>query len=185
MADEYLDIVDENDQVIGRELRSVIHQKGLLHREVHVWFVTPDKQLIFQKRSMMKDTYPGLWCETVGGHVKPGQDYISAAAAEACEETGLPVTLDDLILIDKIHLHVPTGNGLINNTLRCVYLYKRPVSLDNLQIESGEATEFVCRDVDDFVSGTIDLRPLAIPTLFEKPYTDVWPRLQSMLRTMV
>ena len=35
--DELLDVVDENDNIIGRDKRAVIHSKGLLHREVHVW----------------------------------------------------------------------------------------------------------------------------------------------------
>jgi hypothetical protein len=35
--EEKLNIVDENDKVIGEDTRNNIHKKGLLHREIHVW----------------------------------------------------------------------------------------------------------------------------------------------------
>jgi isopentenyldiphosphate isomerase len=37
---EMLEIVDENDNVIGLETREKVHREGLLHREIHIWFVT-------------------------------------------------------------------------------------------------------------------------------------------------
>lgn len=67
-------IVNEQDEVIGEEERSIIHQKGLLHREAHVIFITPDKKIIFQKRGLNKETYPGLLDWTVGGHVDSAND---------------------------------------------------------------------------------------------------------------
>ena len=41
--EEKLNIVDENDEIIGEEARGKIHKDGLLHRETHVWFLTPNK----------------------------------------------------------------------------------------------------------------------------------------------
>ena len=41
MKSERLEIVNETDEVIGLDKRLKIHQKGLLHREIHVWFITP------------------------------------------------------------------------------------------------------------------------------------------------
>ncbi len=46
-----LEIVDDSDTVIGVRSREEIHTLGLRHREVHVWFVTPDNDIIFQRRS--------------------------------------------------------------------------------------------------------------------------------------
>ena len=47
MSEKMLEIVDENDQVIGIQSRKEIHEKGLLHREIHVLFITPEKDIIF------------------------------------------------------------------------------------------------------------------------------------------
>ena len=56
-----------------------MHKKGLLHPEIHVWFYTPDKEIIFQHRAKNKDTYPDLLDATVGGHVDIGE-YVDKAA---------------------------------------------------------------------------------------------------------
>lgn len=41
MADNRkLNIVDESANIIGEETRENIHNQGLLHREIHVWFYT-------------------------------------------------------------------------------------------------------------------------------------------------
>jgi isopentenyldiphosphate isomerase len=94
MAEEILDVVDENDNVIGQEPRSKIHREGLFHREVHVLFITPNKEIIFQKRGINKDSYPGLLDATVGGHVSQGETYETAALKEMEEETGIKATID-------------------------------------------------------------------------------------------
>ena len=71
MADSRkLNIVDENDQIIGEDTRENIHRKGLLHREIHVWFYTPKSEIVFQHRAKNKDTFPDLLDATVGGHVE-------------------------------------------------------------------------------------------------------------------
>ncbi|HZJ41249.1 MAG TPA: hypothetical protein VFD16_03225, partial [Candidatus Saccharimonadales bacterium] len=70
-----LNIVDANDNIIGERERAEIHRLGLLHREIHVYFLTPDKKFIFQHRAKDKDSYPDLLDATVGGHVEIGDTY--------------------------------------------------------------------------------------------------------------
>jgi isopentenyldiphosphate isomerase len=89
MPDELLDVVSPNDTVIGRELRSVIHERGLPHRGVHVFLFTPDGQLLVQQRSRHRDTAPlGLDC-SVSEHVKSGEEFIEAAQRGLNEELGI------------------------------------------------------------------------------------------------
>ena len=92
---EMLEVVDENDNVIGLETRGKIHQNGLLHREIHIWFLTPKSEIIFQHRSKNKDTYPNKLDATVGGHVNPNMSYKETAIKECREETGLDIDPDD------------------------------------------------------------------------------------------
>ena len=66
MKEELLEIVSKDNIVIGLETRKVIHEKGLLHREIHVWFITPDRKIIFQHRAKDKDTYPDKLDATIG-----------------------------------------------------------------------------------------------------------------------
>ena len=89
MTEEYLEIVNENDEIIGKEIRKKVHQDGLLHREIHIWFITPNREIIFQHRAKDKDTYPDKLDATVGGHVDPGMLYDETAFKECEEETGI------------------------------------------------------------------------------------------------
>lgn len=96
-------VVNENDEIIGSEERLVVHRDGLRHREVHVWLITSNNKIIFQKRGMDKDTYPGLLDATAGGHVDlESEDYERAAERELFEETGLKD--QKIIFVEKIRV---------------------------------------------------------------------------------
>jgi isopentenyldiphosphate isomerase len=143
MADTMLDIVDENDQIIGQALRSKIHTEGLRHREIHVWFITPDKQIIFQKRAADKEIAPNLLDATVGGHVELGMTYQQTAFEEIAEETGLDIKEQDIIFIDKYKSDdTDAVTGKINNVFRSIYAYVFKGNLSELQIEDGAGVGF-------------------------------------------
>ena len=49
--EELFDIVDEDNQVVGRERRSVVHATGLKHRAVYCFVFDGQGQLLMQQRS--------------------------------------------------------------------------------------------------------------------------------------
>jgi isopentenyldiphosphate isomerase len=90
MPDEMLIQVTDDDQVLGPIARSRVHgNPALIHRSVHVLVLGTDGRMLLQKRSLRKDTQPGKWDTSVGGHVGFGQSYEEAARREAAEELGL------------------------------------------------------------------------------------------------
>jgi len=89
MYDELLDIVDDEDRVTSQETRAVIHQRGLQHRGVHVFLVTPEGKLLVQQRSRQRDTYPLALDCSVSEHVKAGEGYPEAAVRGLAEELGI------------------------------------------------------------------------------------------------
>jgi isopentenyldiphosphate isomerase len=118
--------VTDDDTVIGPVARSRVHgNPSLIHRSVHVLVLGPDGRLLLQKRSLRKDTQPGKWDTSVGGHVGFGQSYEGAARREAREELGLdldaaspgslvflyPSRIRNEIESENIHtyLHVSSG----------------------------------------------------------------------------
>jgi isopentenyl-diphosphate Delta-isomerase len=88
-CEEFFDVVDESDRVIGRQTRREVHRLGLKHRAVHVLVFNARGQVFLQKRSMSKDTAPGMWDSSAAGHLDCGEDYDAAAKRELQEELGL------------------------------------------------------------------------------------------------
>jgi 16S rRNA (adenine1518-N6/adenine1519-N6)-dimethyltransferase len=88
MMPEMIDIVDEDDSVISREPRNIVHGSRLWHRGIHVFMFDREGNFIVQKRSMKKDKSPGL-LDCLSGHVKSGSAYDDTAREELEEETGL------------------------------------------------------------------------------------------------
>ncbi len=89
MSEEIFDVVNERDEVIGRETRREVHRLGLRHRAVHVLVFNGRGEVFLQKRSMSKDTFPGVWDSSASGHLDCGEDYDACAVRELCEEIGL------------------------------------------------------------------------------------------------
>lgn len=88
--EEYLEIINENGEVIGLAPRSEIHgNPSLMHRVVHVLVFNEKGDILLQKRSMNKDVAPGKWDTSVGGHVNPGEDLLCSAMREMEEELGI------------------------------------------------------------------------------------------------
>ena len=88
--DEIFDVVDENDRVVGRATRAEVHRRRLLHRAVHIVVSDGRGNVVLQKRSLAKDTCPGLLSTSCAGHVDAGESYEQAARRELEEELGIP-----------------------------------------------------------------------------------------------
>ena len=65
---EYFDIVDAYGKPTGRTVsREEAHRYGICHRTAHVWIVRPTASgfdILLQKRSREKDSFPGYLKET-------------------------------------------------------------------------------------------------------------------------
>lgn len=88
MPEDIFDLVNEQDQVIGQERRSEVHRLGLRHRAVHVLVFNARGEVFLQKRSHLKDTFPGAWDSSASGHLDAGEDYDTCAVREVREELG-------------------------------------------------------------------------------------------------
>jgi isopentenyl-diphosphate delta-isomerase type 1 len=94
---EIYDVVDADDRVIGQATRREIHEKGLLHRSVHILVFNPEGKLFLQKRSPDKDENPGYWDTSSAGHVDSGEDYLTSAHRELMEELGVSGSLEAIM----------------------------------------------------------------------------------------
>ena len=82
MNDEAIDIVDEQDTVIGTTTKHEAQTKGLRHRIVRITLEDGAGNVLLQKRNDDKELYPGCWDSAAAGHVGAGEDYLQAAERE-------------------------------------------------------------------------------------------------------
>ncbi len=91
--EEYLDLVDENDEVIGTRLRSEIYAEGLMNfRVINAFLKNSKGELWIPRRTAQKAIYPLALDFSVSGHVSSGETYEEAFAKEVKEEINLDVS---------------------------------------------------------------------------------------------
>lgn len=103
-AEEWLDLVNEQDQVMTSVPRSVVYEQKLFSQMRSVWLMLRNSQgqLWIPRRSYSKSHLPGYLDGSVAGHVSAGEDYESAMIREAVEEIGLDMRNIKYRLLGKI-----------------------------------------------------------------------------------
>jgi isopentenyldiphosphate isomerase len=92
MTDEWLDIVDEKDHIVGRAPRREATARRLRHRCAFIRVLDEHGRLFVHRRAPTKLVFPSYYDMFVGGVVGAGESYDEAARREAAEELGV----DDL-----------------------------------------------------------------------------------------
>jgi len=88
--EEWLPLVNEQGEIIGKAPRSVCHRgEKLLHPVVHLHVLNNQKHVYLQKRPLNKLVQPGKWDTAVGGHISAEETLETALEREAWEEIGL------------------------------------------------------------------------------------------------
>ena len=157
MTEEIFDVVNENDEIIGRQTRREVHRLGLKHRAVHVLVFNSRGEVFLQKRSMMKDTFPGAWDSSASGHLDCGEDYDACAVRELREEIGLELEPPPPRLF-KIDAGVETGQEFVW-VYRCEA--EGPFALHPEEIERGGwfrpeiVTRWMFEKPDEFASALL------------------------------
>ena len=107
--DEEVDLVDENDRVVGVATIDSCLREGLLHRAVAVLVKRGNGAVVLQQRSRNDAWHPGLWTISCTGHVRRGESYEQAAIRELDEELGLKSKVEEF---GKFLLPPISSNGL-------------------------------------------------------------------------
>jgi hypothetical protein len=90
VAEELIDICDDNMTPIGRDTRSEAHKRGLWHIAVHCWLVRPEPpgHVLFGRRPAGPGTRGGLLDVTAIGHPEAGEP-VDQRVAEIVKGLGL------------------------------------------------------------------------------------------------
>lgn len=88
-AEEILDVVDDEDRVVGQASRREVYARGLTHRAAFVLVRDSGGRIFVHRRTDTKMSFPGAYDMFVGGVVGAGETYDEAALREAEEELGV------------------------------------------------------------------------------------------------
>lgn len=140
---EIIVFVDENDNVIGSGTREEAFSKGIIHRISRIYLRNTKGEYLIAKRSMRMTTNPGLWGESVAGHVDEGEGYRDAAVREMREEIGVEGV--ELKEAGKFYEEIVDGNGRQRKRWSQVFVgeYEGPVVIDEAEVSE---TKWVKKD---------------------------------------
>jgi len=140
LAEELVDLVDGNDNVVGAASVRACLEGGLLHRAVAVLVIRSNGRFILQQRSKKDLWQPGLWTLSSTGHVKAGETYESAAIRELHEELGVRGALTKL---NKYLLPPISNDGLTEREWVTLFtgISDSPLSVDPVELEVAEEVD--------------------------------------------
>ena len=102
---EIFDIIDENGNPTGKTVeRSIAHAEGIRHRTAHIWIIRRKNgrtEILLQKRSRNKDSFPGKFDTSSAGHIQAGDEPLESALRELKEELGIHAVPEDLQFAGK------------------------------------------------------------------------------------
>ena len=97
---EIFDIVDAQGNPTGERVeRNRAHTEGIRHRTAHIWVLREREgryQVLLQKRSQNKDSFPGRYDTSSAGHIQAGDGVLESAVRELGEELGIHAQPEEL-----------------------------------------------------------------------------------------
>lgn len=130
----------------GRMLKKMAHVTGAPHMAAHIWIFNSRWEVLIQKRSLTKDSYPGLWDISAAGHISSGETMLQWAMREISEEIGLDIQEDDLIPVGYYREEVKFAmkgyeNGWHNNELNGIFLLRYDGDVKSLALQEEEVAD--------------------------------------------
>lgn len=140
MDDEMIDVCTPEGLLTGRrKSKSAVHRDGDWHISVHIWILTPENQLLLQRRADDKENYPGLWDVSVAGHISAGETALEAGVREAAEEIGIDLGNDRFDSVARIAEEVVLRDGRYrDNEIHEIFLVRRAIDSAALVLQAEE-----------------------------------------------
>lgn len=142
---ELFDIVDLYGKPTGETVeRTVAHAGAIRHRTAHIWIVrrvSGRTQILLQKRSINKDSYPGRYDTSSAGHIQAGHEPLESALRELAEELGIEASEEQLTFVGTFDIHFEEefhGKLFRDNEIAFVYVYDSPVDIEKLTLQPEE-----------------------------------------------
>jgi isopentenyldiphosphate isomerase len=155
---ELLDIVDETGTPTGETAaRDDAHRCGIRHRTSHVWLLRKwdgKVQVLLQKRSQDKDSFPGCYDISSAGHIPAGENYLNSALRELREELGVEASAEELVLCGQRRFEfkkVFHGREFWDNQISNVYVLWRDADAAYFKVQESEIESVLWMDLDQCI----------------------------------
>ena len=142
---EIFDVCDRygvpTGETVGREKA---HRDGVPHRTAHVWILRRGgggTEVLLQKRSAGKDSFPGMYDTSSAGHIPAGCEPRESALRDLREELGIEARGDELELIGNFRIEYEAefhGRPFRDNEFVFVYVLLREVDAAELILQPEE-----------------------------------------------
>ncbi|MDI9243517.1 NUDIX hydrolase [Fusibacillus kribbianus] len=155
---EYFDVLTEEGLPAGRKKeRTQVHRDGDWHGASRVWLVRYRKgghgaEVLLQRRSPEKDSYPGLWDVSAAGHVSAGGNYLETAVRETEEELGVclePSELTFLFSLKSETIWNFRGESFTDREFHQIFLARKDVEPEKLSLQKEEVAEVRWMDAEE------------------------------------
>lgn len=157
--DELFDIVTAYGAPTGAiKRRADVHRDGDWHRSIHVWIYGLDETgpfLLFQRRGMDKDTWPGMLDATAAGHLSAGE-CVQDAFREIEEELGICPDPDRLQRIGTRICANEQPPSTVDRELQDVFFLRDDSPLDAFRpnpVEVDALVRLPLRETLEFLGG--------------------------------
>jgi isopentenyldiphosphate isomerase len=144
---EPFDVITADGTPTGRvKSRAEVHRDGDWHRAIHVWVAGVDEYgvafLTLQRRSPRKDTWPGRFDATVGGHYRAGETLVETVR-EVEEEIGIISELKDLRPLGIRVCANEAQPGIIDREIQDVFLLRDDRPLEDFRPNPAELAALI------------------------------------------
>lgn len=128
---EIYDVVDEDDNVIGKATREEVHKKKLIHRSVMFFIFDKKGRILVTQRTKNKEFFKEFWSIGLGGHLLAGENYDKAVVRECKEETNVD---SKLFFMSSFKLRIPDES---ENVRVYGFVTDKTPELDPFEVKQG------------------------------------------------
>lgn len=132
--EEFVVLVNPEDEVLGLMEKQQAHINGLLHRAFSVFLFNSKGEMLLQKRASGKYHSPNQWTNAVCSHPREDETYIDGARRRLQEELGIEANLSEKF---NFIYKADVGGGLWEHELDHVFVgdYEADFHLNQEEVE--------------------------------------------------
>ena len=112
-------LVDDKNNPIGTAEKETVHTMDTpLHRAFSLFLFNSKNQLLLTKRAAAKKTFPGVWTNTVCGHLSPDETTVDAARRRLNHELGIMNhEVENIREVAPYRYRFADVNGIVENEI--------------------------------------------------------------------